>query len=39
MTDAAQQPQVPDRVLDYLREHETLTLATASPTGIRERRR
>ena len=34
MSDAAQQTEVPERVLDYLREHETLTLATASATGI-----
>ena len=34
MSEAAQQSEVPERVLDYLREHETLTLATASATGI-----
>lgn len=26
--------EIPPHVLDYLREHETLTLATASPTGV-----
>jgi nitroimidazol reductase NimA-like FMN-containing flavoprotein (pyridoxamine 5'-phosphate oxidase superfamily) len=34
MSEAAQQTEVPERVLDYLREHETLTLATASATGV-----
>jgi nitroimidazol reductase NimA-like FMN-containing flavoprotein (pyridoxamine 5'-phosphate oxidase superfamily) len=34
MSEAAQQPEVPERVLDYLREHETLTLATATRTGV-----
>jgi nitroimidazol reductase NimA-like FMN-containing flavoprotein (pyridoxamine 5'-phosphate oxidase superfamily) len=34
MSEAAQQSEVPERVLDYLRGHETLTLATASPTGV-----
>lgn len=34
MSEAAQQTEVPQRVLDYLREHETLTLATASPLGV-----
>jgi nitroimidazol reductase NimA-like FMN-containing flavoprotein (pyridoxamine 5'-phosphate oxidase superfamily) len=34
MSEAAQQTEVPERVLDYLREHETLTLATASANGI-----
>ncbi len=30
----SQSAQVPPHVLDYLREHHTFTLATASPTGI-----
>ena len=34
MTDATQALEVPPRVLDYLREHTTMTLATASPTGV-----
>lgn len=34
MSEAAQRPEVPERVLDYLREHETLTLATATRTGV-----
>lgn len=33
MSDGAQRPEVPDHVLEYLRERETLTLATASLTG------
>jgi uncharacterized protein YhbP (UPF0306 family) len=34
MSEAAQQPEVPDRVLDYLGDHATLTLATVSGAGI-----
>lgn len=34
MTEAAPPPEVPPRVLDYLSEHTTLTLATASPNGV-----
>jgi CRP-like cAMP-binding protein len=33
MTDATPALDVPPRVLDFLREHTTMTLATASPTG------
>jgi uncharacterized protein YhbP (UPF0306 family) len=31
---AGELPTVPPHVLDYLREHNTLTLATASPAGV-----
>jgi nitroimidazol reductase NimA-like FMN-containing flavoprotein (pyridoxamine 5'-phosphate oxidase superfamily) len=34
MSDAAQQPEVPDRVLDYLGDHATLTVATVSGAGV-----
>lgn len=34
MSEASQRPEVPERVLDYLREQETLTLATATRTGV-----
>jgi uncharacterized protein YhbP (UPF0306 family) len=34
MSESAQQPDVPDRVLDYLGGHATLTLATASGSGV-----
>ena len=34
MTDATPTLDVPPRVLDFLREHMTMTLATASPTGV-----
>jgi uncharacterized protein YhbP (UPF0306 family)/quercetin dioxygenase-like cupin family protein len=34
MSAAAQPPEVPERVLDYLREQETLTLATATRAGV-----
>ena len=34
MTDAPPALDVPPRVLDFLREHTTMTLATASPTGV-----
>jgi nitroimidazol reductase NimA-like FMN-containing flavoprotein (pyridoxamine 5'-phosphate oxidase superfamily) len=34
MTDATPALDVPPRVLDFLREHTTMTLATASPTGV-----
>jgi len=34
MSEAAQRAELPERVLDYLRDHETLTLATATRTGV-----
>jgi uncharacterized protein YhbP (UPF0306 family) len=34
MTDATPALDVPPRVLEFLREHTTMTLATASPTGV-----
>jgi uncharacterized protein YhbP (UPF0306 family) len=34
MSTSEHENQLPAHVLDYLREHNTLTLATASPTGI-----
>jgi CRP-like cAMP-binding protein len=34
MTDATPALEVPPRVLEFLREHTTMTLATASPTGV-----
>ena len=34
MTDASPTLDVPPRVLDFLRDHTTLTLATASPGGV-----
>jgi uncharacterized protein YhbP (UPF0306 family) len=34
MTDTTPALDVPPRVLDFLREHTTMTLATASPTGV-----
>jgi len=34
MTEATPALDVPPRVLDFLREHTTMTLATASPTGV-----
>lgn len=34
MTDVAPPLEVPTRVLEFLGEHDTLTLATASPTGL-----
>jgi CRP-like cAMP-binding protein len=34
MTDTTPALDVPPRVLEFLREHTTMTLATASPTGV-----
>jgi CRP/FNR family transcriptional regulator, cyclic AMP receptor protein len=34
MTDTTPTLDVPPRVLEFLREHTTMTLATASPTGV-----
>jgi len=34
MTEATPALDVPPRVLEFLREHTTMTLATASPTGV-----
>ena len=34
MSEAAQPTEVPEHVLDYLRDHETLTLATTTRTGV-----
>lgn len=34
MSEAVQQSEIPDRVLDYLGEHATLTVATVSGAGV-----